>query len=117
TLSLYADGTFVRKLTLSSKHSWLYGNTDLPEGLTNRPGGDARRLFDEAHALLSRTYPAGTTFRLQRDADDRAGFYVVDLIDLEQVAPPAEKPASCTSITEYGAVPNDGIDDTDAIQR
>lgn len=37
TLSLYADGTFVRKLGLSSKHSWLYGRTDDPEGLTNTP--------------------------------------------------------------------------------
>ncbi|MDH6565306.1 hypothetical protein M2160_000327 [Streptomyces sp. SAI-117] len=117
TLSLYADGTFVRKLNLSSKHSWLYGSTDDPEGLTNRPGGDARRLFDEASALLSRSYPAGTTFRLQRDTGDDAAYYVVDLVDLEQVAPAASKPAECTSITAYGAVPNDGIDDTDAIQR
>ncbi|MFJ5778818.1 CARDB domain-containing protein [Streptomyces sp. NPDC093094] len=117
TLSLYADGRFVRKLTLSSKHSWLYGSTDDPEGLTNRPGGDARRLFDESHALLTDTYPAGTTFRLQRDAGDDAEYYVVDLIDLEQVAAPAAKPAECVSITEYGAVPNDGIDDADAIQR
>jgi hypothetical protein len=117
TLSLYADGQFVRKLTLSSRHSWLYGTTDDPEGLTNTPGGDARRLFDESHALLTETYPAGTKFRLQRDAGDTAAFYVIDLVDLEQVAPPAPKPASCTSITEYGAVPNDGIDDTDAIQR
>ncbi|MEU5751347.1 CARDB domain-containing protein [Streptomyces sp. NPDC047829] len=117
TLSLYADGAFVQKLTLSSKHSWLYGTTDDPEGLTNRPGGDARRLFDESHALLNRTFPQGTQFRLQRDAGDSAAFYVVDLIDLEQVAPPAAKPANCVPITEYGAVPGDGLDDTDAIQR
>ncbi|MFJ4917142.1 glycosyl hydrolase family 28-related protein [Streptomyces sp. NPDC088726] len=116
TLSLYADGTFVQKLDLSSKHSWLYGSTDDPEGLTNNPGGDARRLFDESHALLDKTYPEGTTFRLQRDAGDDAAYYVVDLVDLEQVAPPAAKPAECTSITEYGAVPDDGKDDTDAIQ-
>ncbi|WP_026084633.1 CARDB domain-containing protein [Streptomyces viridosporus] len=117
TLSLYADGRFVRKLTLSSKHAWLYGNTDSPEGLTNTPGGDARRLFDESHALLTQSYPAGTKFRIQRDAGDTATFYVIDLINLEQVAPAAPKPASCTSITEYGAVPDDGIDDTDALQR
>ncbi|WP_406004993.1 discoidin domain-containing protein [Streptomyces sp. NBC_00637] len=117
TVSLYADGVFVQKLTLSSKHSWLYGTTDDPEGLTNRPGGDARRLFDESHALLSKSYPAGTVFRLQRDAGDSAAYQVIDLVDLEQVAPAASKPADCTSITEYGAVPNDGIDDTDAIQR
>ncbi|WP_095976403.1 CARDB domain-containing protein [Melittangium boletus] len=117
TISLYANGTFVQKLTLSSRHSWLYGNTDGPEALTNTPQADARRLFDESHALLAQSYPAGTTFRLQRDASDTASFYIIDLIDLEQVAPPASKPAECTSITNYGAVPNDGIDDTDAIQR
>ncbi|MFF1708962.1 CARDB domain-containing protein [Streptomyces sp. NPDC058268] len=117
TLSLYADGKFVQKLNLSSKHSWLYGNTDQPEGLTNTPGGDARRLFDESHALLTQTYPQGTKFKLQRDAGDDATFYIVDLVDLEQVAPAASKPAECTSITTYGAIPNDGIDDTAAIQR
>ncbi|MFD4692876.1 CARDB domain-containing protein [Streptomyces sp. NPDC058463] len=117
TISLYVNGTFARKLTLSSKHSWLYGDTDSPEGLTNQPQADARRLFDESNALLGQTYPAGTKFRLQRDAGDSASFYIIDLVDLEQVAPPAAQPAGCTSITTYGAVPNDGIDDTDAIQR
>ncbi|MFB7496786.1 CARDB domain-containing protein [Streptomyces sp. NPDC056161] len=117
TISLYANGTFVRKINLTSKYSWLYGNTDSPEGLTNTPGTDARRLFDESNALLTQTYPAGTVFRLQRDAGDTAAYYVIDLVDLEQVAPPAAQPAGCVSITEYGAVPNDGLDDTDAIQR
>lgn len=117
TISLYANGQFVRKLDLSSKHSWLYGNTDSPEGLTNTPGGDARRLFDESHALLAQTYPAGTKFKLQRDAGDNAAFYIIDLIDLEQVAPPTAQPSGCVSITTYGAVANDGIDDTAAIQR
>ncbi|WP_216215676.1 CARDB domain-containing protein [Amycolatopsis aidingensis] len=116
-ISLYVNGNFERKLTLSSKHSWLYGNTDDPEGLTNTPQADARRLFDESHALLGRSYPPGTTFRLQRDAGDDASFYIIDLIDLEQVAPPKSKPAECTSITEYGAVPNDDGDDTSALQR
>ncbi|MGW1666664.1 CARDB domain-containing protein [Streptomyces microflavus] len=117
TISLYANGQFVRKLDLSSKHSWLYGNTDSPEGLTNTPGGDARRLFDESHALLAQTYPAGTKFRLQRDSGDNASFYIIDLIDLEQVAAPSSQPSGCFSITTYGAVANDGIDDTAAIQR
>jgi hypothetical protein len=117
TISLYANGTFVQKVTLSSRHSWLYGNVDGPEALTNSPQTDARRLFDESHALLAQTYPAGTVFRLQRDASDTASFYIIDLVDLEQVAAPLSKPSECTSITNYGAVPNDGIDDTDAIQR
>ncbi|GAB3889671.1 CARDB domain-containing protein [Kibdelosporangium lantanae] len=117
TLSLYVNGTFAQKLTLSSHNSWLYGNSDDPEGLTNRPGGDARRLFDESHALLNQSYPPGTKFKLQRDSGDTAAYYIVDFIDLEQVAPALTQPAGCTSITQYGAVPNDGVDDSDAIQR
>jgi hypothetical protein len=117
TISLYVNGTFTQKLTLSSKHSWLYGNTDDPEGLTNTPQADARRLFDESHALLSQSYPAGTKFRLQRDSGDDAAFYIIDLIDLEQVAPALSQPSGCTSITQYGAVAGDGNDDSAAIQR
>ncbi|MBG6067359.1 CARDB domain-containing protein [Micromonospora ureilytica] len=117
TISLYVNDVFSRKLTLSSKHSWLYGNTDGPEALTNTPQADARRLFDESNALLAQSYPAGTRFKLQRDSGDTASFYVIDTIDLEQVAPAASQPAGCTSITSYGAVPNDGLDDTVAIQR
>jgi hypothetical protein len=117
SISLYINGTFAQKVTLSSRNSWLYGTTDDTEALSNTPQADARRLFDESHALLSQSYPAGTRFKLQRDASDTASFYIIDLIDLEQVAAPASQPAGCTSITAYGAVANDGIDDTAAIQR
>ena len=117
SLSLYINDTFAQKLTLSSRNSWLYGTTDDTESLSNSPSADARRLFDESQALLAQSYPPGTRFKLQRDAGDNASFYVVDLIDLEQVAPAASKPADCTSITTYGAVPNDGVDDSAAIQR
>ncbi|WP_213002803.1 CARDB domain-containing protein [Winogradskya consettensis] len=117
TISLYINDQFAQKLTLSSRNSWLYGTSDDTESLSNTPSADARRLFDESHALLAQSYPAGTRFKLQRDAADSASFYVIDLVDLEQVAPAATQPAGCTSITTYGAVPNDGIDDTAAIQR
>jgi hypothetical protein len=117
SISLYVNDVFARKLTLSSRNSWLYGTTDDTEGLSNTPQANARRLFDESHALLSQSYPAGTRFKLQRDAGDNASFYVIDLIDLEQVAPAASKLAECTSITSYGAVADDGADDTAAIQK
>jgi uncharacterized repeat protein (TIGR01451 family) len=117
TISLYINGTFDSKITLSSKNSWVYGTTDDTESLSNSPSADARRLFDESHALLTKSYPAGTTFKLQRDAGDDAAFYYIDLIDLEQVAAPLSQPAGCTSVTTYGAIPNDGIDDAAAIQK
>ncbi|MGX7826593.1 CARDB domain-containing protein [Actinokineospora sp. 24-640] len=117
TISLYVNDVFSRKITLSSRHSWLYGTTDDPEGLTNTPGADARRLFDESSVLLGQSYPAGTRFKLQRDSADDASFYIIDLVDLEQVAPATSQPSGCVSITQYGAVPNDGQDDTAALQR
>ncbi|MEV4515256.1 CARDB domain-containing protein [Dactylosporangium sp. NPDC049525] len=117
TISLYANNVFVQKITLSSKYSWLYGTTDDTESLSNSPQANARRLFDESHVLLANSYPVGTKFKLQRDAGDNASFYYIDLIDLEQVAPALSQPAGCTSITTYGAVPNDGVDDSGAIQR
>ncbi|GGN98221.1 hypothetical protein GCM10010112_91140 [Actinoplanes lobatus] len=117
TISLYINDVFDRKLTFSSRNSWLYGTTDDTESLSNTPQADARRLFDESNALLGQSYPAGTRFKLQRDSGDSASFYIIDLIDLEQVATALSQPAGCVSITSYGAVPNDGLDDTAAIQR
>jgi hypothetical protein len=116
-ISLYVNDQYVQKVTLSSRNSWLYGTSDDTESLSNSPSADARRLFDESHALLAQSYPAGTRFKLQRDAADNASFYIIDFIDLEQVAPALSQPAGCTSITQYGAVANDGNDDTAAIQR
>ncbi len=55
TISLYINGTFAQKLTLSSRNSWLYGTTDDTESLSNTPSADARRLFDESHALLAQS--------------------------------------------------------------
>ncbi|WP_433793508.1 CARDB domain-containing protein [Actinoplanes sp. CA-252034] len=117
TISLYVNDVFNRKLTLSSRNSWVYGTTDDTESLSNTPQADARRLFDESNALLGQSYPAGTRFKLQRDSGDSASFYIIDTIDLEQVAPALSQPSGCVSITGYGAVPNDGLDDTAAIQR
>jgi hypothetical protein len=117
TISLYANDQFVQKLTLSSRNSWLYGLTDDTEGLQNTPQANARRLFDETSALLGQSFPAGTRFKLQRDAGDDAAFYYIDLVELEQVAPALSQPAGCTSITQYGAVANDNVDDSAAIQR
>jgi hypothetical protein len=59
--------------------------------------------------------PAGAEVKLQRDAQDDAAFYVIDLVDFEQVAPPAEMPAGFTSVSDFGAIPDDNQDDADRI--
>ncbi|WP_127534716.1 S-layer homology domain-containing protein [Paenibacillus kobensis] len=113
TLGLYVNGEFRQKLQLNSKHAWEYGSYPW----SNDPNqGNAHRFFDDMHALIG-DVPAGSTIRLEKDADSTADYYVIDLADLEQVAAPLAKPAGMVAVTEYGAVPGDGLDDTAAFQE
>ncbi|MBD3919983.1 S-layer homology domain-containing protein [Paenibacillus sp. PR3] len=112
TLGLYVNGEFRQKLNLSSDHAWEYGSYPW----SNDPNqGGAHRFFDEAHALIG-DVPAGATIRLEKDADSMADYYVVDLVELEQVAAPLEMPDGFVSLADYGAAPNDGVDDTASFQ-
>ncbi|NLG84059.1 MAG: carbohydrate-binding protein [Firmicutes bacterium] len=113
-ISLYVDGVHRQDITLTSKHAWLYGDEANPVNDPN--AGNPRRIYDEAHALVG-DIPAGAKVRLQKDAGDTAAYYGIDFIELEQVAPPKTKPDNYLSITDFGAVPNDTVDDSQAIQQ
>ncbi|MBV9791648.1 MAG: hypothetical protein JOZ51_25855 [Chloroflexi bacterium] len=113
TLSLYVDGTFRQKLNLTSKYAWSYGGES---GTLNDPSAvGAHHFFDETRALVD-NIPAGATVKLQKDGDDSAAYYIVDLIDLEQVGPPKPMPANFISIADCGATPDDNSNDGPAIQ-
>lgn len=120
TLSGYVDGKHRFDLKLSSRHTWLYGKehdpVNDPEELKRLPGTVARRFFDEAR-LLTGPIPAGAKIRLQKDASDTARYYVIDLIDLEEVPPPIPRPENSLSVKEFGAVGDELFDDSDAIAR
>ncbi|WP_410589259.1 CBM35 domain-containing protein [Amycolatopsis sp. lyj-23] len=110
-LALYANGTKVRDLTLTSNYSWIYGSYPY----TNVPSqGSPHRFYDETRALIG-DWPAGTVLKLQKDASSTAAYYDIDLLDAEQAPAAATAPAEALSITSYGAVPNNGSDATAAI--
>ncbi|WP_436761368.1 carbohydrate-binding protein [Streptosporangium sp. V21-05] len=112
-LALYAGGAKLQDLSLSSTYSWVYG--DYP--YTSDPaGGRAHHFFDEVRARFA-TQPAGTVLKLQKDASSTAAYYVIDLIDTEQVAAAITAPADHLAITSYGAVAGDAGDDTAAINN
>jgi hypothetical protein len=113
TLSLYVNDTFRQKIHLTSKYAWSYGGEQLTLNAPAAKG--AHHFYDEARALVG-DIPAGANVKLQIDADDSAEYYVVDLVDLEQVAPPKTMPAGYLSIVDFGATPNDDSDDGAAIQ-
>jgi hypothetical protein len=98
-LSLYINGTKQSDFTLTNAYSWYYGSYPF----TNTPGTNSHHFYDEAHRLLSQTYPAGTTFKLQVDAGDNASSYTIDFADFEQVGAALPQPAGSVSVTSKGA--------------
>jgi hypothetical protein len=113
TISLYINNVFRQKIQLTSKYAWSYGGEERTYNIPKM--GGAHHFYDEARALVG-DIPTGATVKLQKDADDSAEYYVIDLVDLEQVAPPKTKPEGFFSITDCGAVPDSGQDAGDAIQ-
>ncbi len=117
TISLYTNGIFAQKLPVTSQYSWLYGSygNGVP-AWTNYPAvGQPRNFFDEVR-LNGLTINAGDTVRIQENADDAAAFYVIDLVDLENVAAPlTNAPANSLCITNspYNADPT-GVNDSSA---
>ncbi len=112
TISLYLNGSFVQKIPVTSKYSWLYGWYTF----SNNPSdGRARDMYDEAR-VKGLTINAGDLVRLQVDTDDTAAFYTIDLVDVEQIAAALPQPAGSRSVLSYGAVGNGVGDDTAAIR-
>ncbi|MFJ2018627.1 carbohydrate-binding protein [Streptomyces nodosus] len=112
TLSLSADGTALPKLSLTSRHAWVYG--DYP--YNNDPaGGQAHRFFDDTRVQLDRTLPAGTTLRFVKGTGDTAASYTLDLVETESVPGALTMPDGYVSATTLGVTPDDNADDTGAL--
>jgi hypothetical protein len=113
SLSLSIDGTFVRRIPLSSRHAWIYG--DFP--WSNDPSkGKAHHFYDETNALIGMVR-AGQVLRLQYDATPAATTCAIDLVELENIAPPARQPAGSLSLVDFGAIADDDGDDSAAMTR
>ena len=109
-LSLYVNGTYKRDIVLTSEYAWVYGKYPW----SNNPElKEPRYFFDEVNILLTEI-PAGAKLKLQRDSKEKIDFCIIDLIDTEVVDQPLTKPENFLSITDFGAVPDDGKDDSNA---
>ena len=139
TLGLYINGTRVKSMKLTSHYSWSYNGEYIPGAATDTDGAASlndpskpfpHTFFDEyntgpgdvaADMPLLGELPVGSKVRLQRDAQDTAEFYVIDLVDFEEVPPALPMPSGFTSITDpslgVNIKPNDGIDHADDLEK
>lgn len=83
TLDLYANGTLVEPLNLTSHYAWLYGAETGPGDSPS--AGSPRHIYDESAFLLPTSYPKGTVFKLQKDSANSSQ-YAVDFMNLEQAS-------------------------------
>jgi hypothetical protein len=118
TLGLYVNNTFVQNINVTTKWSWQYfakpgqGDPNLPSNTPN-PNATQRMRFDEVRVFLANPIPAGATVKLQKGGDGIT--YMVDFIELEPIPQAvAFNSATMRSVTEFGAIPNDGQDDLSA---
>ncbi|GAA2603986.1 discoidin domain-containing protein [Paractinoplanes durhamensis] len=84
SINVYVNGSLTKTLPLTSKYAWLYGDETAPQN----SGSNPRHIYDEANILLTGSFPAGSTLKLQKDAAN-SGTIAIDFVNTEQVAPVA----------------------------
>ncbi|WP_433367110.1 CARDB domain-containing protein [Actinoplanes sp. CA-142083] len=89
SINVYVNGSLNKTLPLTSKYAWLYGNETAPQN----SGSGPRHIYDEANILLTGSFPAGSTVKLQKDGAN-SGNIAIDFINLEQVSALANPDAS-----------------------
>ncbi|HWZ90795.1 MAG TPA: CBM35 domain-containing protein [Polyangiaceae bacterium] len=116
TLGLYAGDSPLKALPVSSKYAWVYGPyMSNGEAAQNDPSqGTPHHYFDEQRLLIGEQ-PAGTAIKLRKDTSSTAASYTVDLVEFEEVPAALRAPPGFISITDKGAIGDDGNDDTNAL--
>jgi hypothetical protein len=89
SINVYVNGTLNKTLPLTSKYAWLYGDETNPQNSGTGP----RHIYDEANIMLTGSFGAGSTIKLQKDAAN-SGTIAIDFINTEQVAPTANPDAT-----------------------
>jgi hypothetical protein len=108
-LGIYAGGKLARYCTITSHYSWLYGKYPF----TNDPAAGSPRHFYDEIRVKDLKIRKGDVIRIQRNdnAGDNANYCIIDLVDLEQVAPPLKAPLNSLSITNKAFLGSGFTDD------
>jgi hypothetical protein len=115
-LNLYI-GENKKPIEVTSKYSWVYGNFPWNNDPKTADKGGPHMFFDDVRILLDKTYPAGTELKLRKDDENTAEYYLIDCIETEEVSEPLPEPEQALNIIDFGALPDDGVDDAKAISE
>lgn len=126
-ISMYIGGTLYKDINLTSKYSWNYGEWGTEGGQirwSNNPNAvstSPHHMYDEVSVVLDKQYAAGTVIKLQRNSSNlnfsSTANVTVDLMETEAIPAALTMPSGYLSIISYGAVANDGVDDTTAFNN
>ncbi len=116
SVGIYINGTQKARCKLSSHYSYLYGKYPF----TNDPAGGVPRHFYDEIRIKNLKIHKGDQVRIRwegRQGDD-ASYFIIDLVDLENIAPPLRAPANSLSITDKSFAGKDAPGDyTAALQN
>ncbi|MGA2832256.1 MAG: glycosyl hydrolase family 28-related protein [Terracidiphilus sp.] len=112
TFNLYLNGELLRQVPVTSKYTWRYGNYPF----SNDPkDGSPRNFYDEVR-LKELALAKGDVIRLQKP-EGGAPYFIVDLVDLENIARPMLQPSNSLSVSAFGADGKGQADDTEALRK
>lgn len=111
-VELIVDGVS-QPLQLSSQNCWVYGAFPWNNEPSTANQGGPHFFFDDVRVVLDKVYPEGTEITIRKGSD--FAYCLVDLVEAEEIGSPIPQPENALSITDFGAVPNDGEDDSAAL--
>jgi hypothetical protein len=115
TLAIYKNGKLIQEHRISSRNSWLYGTYPFTN---DSSAGVPRHFYDEIRIPYLKI-TKGDLIRIERkdQKDDLAGYCILDLVDLENVAPPIKAPVNSLSIADKSFRGNDSSDYSEAFKN
>lgn len=104
-------------LTLSNEYSIGYSaKGGSGNAYTYVEDGLSKFLLDDSFGTLPGDIKLGDVIRLEPEINDAITYCYIDCIEIETIEEPKTKPDRFLSITECGAIPNDGEDDGEALR-
>ena len=97
TLGIYRNGRVVQTSTVSSRYAWLYGKYPF----SNDPAMGAPRHFYDEVRIRGIAIARGDVIRIRRESPGNASYCIIDLVDLEDIAPPLPRPANALSLVDF----------------